>query len=396
MNPLISKLLKEYTAASASAAGKAAAVYVRSKASRRFCATVNFSSEVYSRYVEKYIKHVYKKRNRDGNTYLDIASGNPSKLEVSLRPTRFSFYLDDMTYCSIRFDRRELEDDSKYREELSYVSVTFIGLNAYYHSHRLITFIKAKMKKNRDQGRFISANYQSGGGYIYFPYKSFDEIILKDKKKILTSLDNFRKNHATFQHYGIPYKLGILLYGEPGTGKSSVVKAIISYASDSYECQNQVTYLDLSKNIDLLQRDLRYIYQNSQDLDFKQGKRINIVVMEELDELLPKDREESSKEDEAKVNAMLQFLDGPMSPENTIILATTNHIDRLDPALIREGRFDLKIKFEAFNEVQAKEMCDKFHESYEILNDISYPISPVSLQNKIFNKKFSKEIPEKM
>ena len=81
MNPLISKLLKEYTAASASAAGKAAAVYVRSKASRRFCATVNFSSEVYSRYVEKYIKHVYKKRNRDGNTYLDIASGNPSKLK---------------------------------------------------------------------------------------------------------------------------------------------------------------------------------------------------------------------------------------------------------------------------------------------------------------------------
>lgn len=93
---------------------------------------------------------------------------------------------------------------------------------------------------------------------------------------------------------------------------------------------------------------------------------------------------------------LLQLLDGINSCNKTIFLATTNYIDRLDPALIRDGRFDIKIEMKNFDYDEAVEMCNKFNVDSEVVfRDEQFPINPAYLQNKIVTLQM-KEINEKL
>jgi ATP-dependent 26S proteasome regulatory subunit len=77
-----------------------------------------------------------------------------------------------------------------------------------------------------------------------------------------------------------------------------------------------------------------------------------IVLLEDIDTLSLK-REDIIKEGgnyEDILNGLMQFLDSNISPDNVIFIATTNHIERLDDAMLRAGRFDLKVKIDPITE----------------------------------------------
>ena len=74
-----------------------------------------------------------------------------------------------------------------------------------------------------------------------------------------------------------------------------------------------------------------------------------------------------------------------------LFIATTNHIDVLDDTLIREGRFDLKLHLEKFDEDTAKEYCNRLGVSYSLLDGVSYPLSPAYLQQKVIKYKIKGE-----
>ena len=78
---------------------------------------------------------------------------------------------------------------------------------------------------------------------------------------------------------------------------------------------------------------------------------------------------------------------------NVVFIATTNDLDSLDEAIIRDGRFDLKICMDNIDEPTAKEMCKGLYltdeQTTELLKDEAYPINPAYLQNKIIQYIFS-------
>ena len=98
-------------------------------------------------------------------------------------------------------------------------------------------------------------------------------------------------------------------------------------------------------------------------------------------------QDENSKDyqlNKSQLGEMLNFIDGQMSPENCIFIATTNHIERLDPALIRPGRFDLQIEMKYLDYELASQMCERFNQNPDdILKDEKLPISPAYLQAKL-------------
>ncbi|HAU86585.1 MAG TPA: hypothetical protein DCW90_14175, partial [Lachnospiraceae bacterium] len=122
----------------------------------------------------------------------------------------------------------------------------------------------------------------------------------------------------------------------------------------------------------------------------------SIVVLEDIDCLVSKRDERVATADRENFQALLQLLDGLNSCKKTIFLATTNYIDRLDPALIRDGRFDIKIEMKNFDHNEAVKMCNKFEVNSEnILRDEKFPINPAYLQNKIITLQM-KEVNEKL
>ena len=85
--------------------------------------------------------------------------------------------------------------------------------------------------------------------------------------------------------------------------------------------------------------------------------------------------------------ALFQLLDGVFSTDNTIYVATTNYIDRLDSALIRYGRFDIQEELKYFDYEHALEFVGMFGYGEDLLTeiDIQYPVQPAYLQSRIMD-----------
>ena len=167
----------------------------------------------------------------------------------------------------------------------------------------------------------------------------------KDKSRLLSSLSHFRDKKEMLQEFGLQNKLNVMLYGIPGTGKSTTIQAIATYL------KKDIYYLDLQNvktNTDL-QILLDYTNNNvpggaiivMEDID----AMTNIVHRRQIDnreatvtELI------SNEEEKLSLEYLLNVLQGTLTIDGSIFLMTTNHIEKLDPALIRPGRFDLLIE----------------------------------------------------
>ena len=177
---------------------------------------------------------------------------------------------------------------------------------------------------------------------LYFSHGEMD--------KIIKHIDHFESTKEMYTDKQLLYKTGILLYGEPGTGKSSLANAIATKYKRSIITisMNKVSEIDFGQLTLLI---------NNDDLD------TYIILMEDIDTLFlnREDEKATDKNYNDIINQLLQFLDSNTSPNNVIFVATTNHVDKLDAALLREGRFDLKIEVEGLdNNLDINRMIKSF------------------------------------
>lgn len=208
-----------------------------------------------------------------------------------------------------------------------------------------------------------------------------DHVVLDDKirRYLITSLYHWYKDKKWYNDHHMMHKIGILLYGEPGTGKSTLIRAI----------SNMFGRVDIFMISGYYLRDA--IYRVHRERRLTNG--LFIVVIEDID-LICKSREACQEpkddhhyEDQADTdqNILFQLLDGVLTMEDTIFIATTNHKERLDPALIRYGRFDIQIEMTAFDKDRAIKFVSLFGYKEKDLDaiGITYPIAPATLQAKV-------------
>lgn len=143
---------------------------------------------------------------------------------------------------------------------------------------------------------------------------------------------------------GIPHGRGYLLHGEPGNGKTSLIKAIASHYD---RC---IYYLSLSDE-KMTDASLFYLIGGIE-------AKYPILVLEDVDCLFQNNRDSKNK---ITMSGLLNSLDGLMSVNNLILFMTTNHIDRLDPALIRPGRIDKKFYIGNATQQQAYDYYINFY-----------------------------------
>lgn len=167
------------------------------------------------------------------------------------------------------------------------------------------------------------------------------EHLERDLRTFLASADRYRT-------LGTPWKRGYLLHGEPGNGKSSLIFTLAS-ALDA-----DIYYLSLTSSR-LDDEDLvHYLAQVPHGA---------FVVIEEIDVVTRTRAEESDDSPPTRVTlaGLLNALDGILALEGRIVFMTTNHLERLDPALIRPGRADVHVQVGNATKDQALRLFAAFY-----------------------------------
>jgi len=158
------------------------------------------------------------------------------------------------------------------------------------------------------------------------------ESVILDKgisERIQGDLRTFMERRQWYTARGIPYRRGYLLCGPPGSGKTSFIQALAA------ELNYDICLLNLSER-GLTDDKLIHLLSNVPDRCF--------ILMEDIDAAFNK-RVQTSEDgymSSVTFSGFLNALDGVASGEERICFLTTNHLERLDPALIRPGRVDLQ------------------------------------------------------
>lgn len=164
---------------------------------------------------------------------------------------------------------------------------------------------------------------------------------------ILTDVRKFVRPETKkwYIQHGLPHRRSYLFYGYPGTGKTSTIRAIASTFRLNC-CYLSMTTAGFSNQT--LGDALSEIPANA------------LIVLEDVDSLFNEDRR-NQQGGPLTFSGMLNALDGLISAEGVIVVMTTNHIERLDAALIRGGRVDRRFFFDQPTQEQVGNLFRSFY-----------------------------------
>jgi proteasome-associated ATPase len=177
-------------------------------------------------------------------------------------------------------------------------------------------------------------------------------------------------HRALFEEYKLPAPKGILLYGPPGCGKTLIAKAVANSLSKKV---SQVTgkpaarsyFLNikgpelLNKYVGETERQIRLVFQRAREKS-EEGVPV-IVFFDEMDSLFrTRGTGISSDMESTIVPQLLAEIDGVEALKNVIVIGASNREDLIDPAILRPGRLDVKIKIERPNEDAAAQIFSRY------------------------------------
>jgi proteasome-associated ATPase len=186
-----------------------------------------------------------------------------------------------------------------------------------------------------------------------------------------------------FQEHQLEAPKGVLLYGPPGCGKTLIAKAVAKSLADKVRertgRQDAHSYFLNIKGPELLnkyvgetERQIRQIFQRAKERS-EEGLPV-IVFFDEMDSIFrTRGSGISSDVESTIVPQLLSELDGVETLKNVIVIGASNREDLIDPAILRPGRLDVKIKIERPNAAQAADIMSKY------LND-RVPIHPEEIR----------------
>ncbi len=248
--------------------------------------------------------------------------------------------------------------------------------------------------------------------------KTFDHVFFDKKDKLMNQIDFFMKNPDWYKKHGIPYHLGLLLYGTPGCGKTSTIKVIAQRTGYSIIVIN-LNRIKSSRELESIfynpMINKKVIPNNKRIYVFEDIDCLSSVVLERsevnseassvngdaenVDNSIMKlasaiagaqknnDCVPFIKEDNDKLNlsCLLNLLDGIIETPGRIVIMTSNYPERLDKALTRAGRIDISIELKKASKAIIMEILSNFFEIS--VNELEHTY--MSLISKIEEYKYS-------
>ena len=221
------------------------------------------------------------------------------------------------------------------------VSAIMSGVMIFLMIGAMVFFIWVNFSRNAGEGR-SAMNFGRSKAKLFDPSKNkvnFSDVAGADEEKEeLTEVVDFLKNPKKYSALGAKIPKGILLHGAPGTGKTLLAKAVAGEAG--------VPFFSISGS-DFVEMFVGVGASRVRDL-FDSAKKNSpcIIFIDEIDAV---GRHRGAgmggghDEREQTLNQLLVEMDGFGPNEGVIVIAATNRVDILDPALLRPGRFDRRV-----------------------------------------------------
>jgi len=196
-------------------------------------------------------------------------------------------------------------------------------------------------------------------GVTYDDIGGLGETIQKIREMVELPL----RHPELFEKLGIEPPKGVLLYGPPGTGKTLLAKAVAN------ESEANFFYIGgpevVSKFVGESEQRLREIFKQAQE------NAPSIVFIDEIDAIAPKREEVTGEVERRMVSQLLTLMDGLKSRGEVIVIAATNRVDSIDPALRRPGRFDREIEIGVPDRQGRKEILQIHTRNMPLEKDVS-------------------------
>ena len=161
---------------------------------------------------------------------------------------------------------------------------------------------------------------------------SWDDVILDPemKKGLIEDVQGFFDNQGLYKQFAVPWKRGVILHGVPGNGKTVSIKALMSTLYGRHDAIPSLYVKGFETKCNTEQYAIRQIFQKARSM------APCLLIFEDLDSLVNDDIR----------SYFLNEVDGLESNDGILMIGSTNHLDKLDPAISkRPSRFDRKYHF---------------------------------------------------
>ena len=218
----------------------------------------------------------------------------------------------------------------------------------------------------------------------------------KVKDQILKAVEFFNNNQDWYEKRGLAKKLVIVLFGPPGTGKTSLSRFI------GDETKRHLASIDIGGISSVeFSNDIKALSNNNalvsiQDFDANPAfhkRELGGGQAPNSENVDVFNKNASQVRQGLNISAILNTLQGDVPLDDVVIVMTTNHIEKIDPAILRKGRVDLLIEVGALHFDEVKEFWEFYYETTEPLPESfkSIEIVGADLMGKFQENPFDKE-----
>jgi cell division protease FtsH len=158
---------------------------------------------------------------------------------------------------------------------------------------------------------------------------------VEEAKEELREVVEFLREPKRFRRLGAKVPKGILLHGPPGTGKTLLAKAVAKESNAKFFAQSASSFVEMFAGLGAAR--IRRLFREARKA------RPAIVFIDELDAVGATRGNDISGEKDQTLNQLLVEMDGFAGSDDLVVIAASNLLDKLDPALLRPGRFDRQI-----------------------------------------------------